>query len=536
MKFATKPLPTILVGRKGRRMRTTHDATTRLVNLSDALLIEETIELHMGHLTDHGALAVTTGAFTGRSPLDRYIVPDPMRADDIWWGEVNRRIDAATYNALESRVLLHLQTHRSYELHASVNADPAYAYNITLISESPWHALFAKYLFRDELHADAETMTILHAPSVVAHPQLDGTRSPVFIILNVPKRTVIIGGTWYAGEIKKAMFTLLNYLLPSRGVMPMHAGVNVGSAGDTTVFFGLSGTGKTTLSTDPLRPMIGDHEHGWSASGLFNFEGGCYAKTIRLSPRGEPEIFRAANTYGAILENVVIDASTHHPDFDDTSLSENGRAAYPLAMLDNVERSGRGAHPRTIIMLTADAFGVLPPISRLTVPQALYHFVSGYTAKVAGTERGISHPTATFSTCFGAPFMMLHPGRYAALLYERLIAHDVRVWLVNTGWTGGAYGVGVRMSLADTRAMVNAAINGELDDVDYETDIVFGLSMPKVCPGVPSTMLNPALSWPDANEWRTAAETLADRFHHNFRQFADNVPAEAHAGAPIHRG
>lgn len=520
---------------KGMSMSQMHNDVLSWNNPSDAVLIEATIAHNMGHLTDHGALAVQTGVYTGRSPLDRYIVPDPAHADDIWWGEVNRRIDESIYAKLESRVMTYLLTHEHYELRSSVNADPTYAYNVKLISESPWHTLFAKYLFRDSWHAAAETVTILHAPSVVADPTVDGTRSSVFIILNIPRRTVIIGGTWYAGEIKKAMFTMLNYLLPQRGVMPMHAGVNVGAAGDTTVFFGLSGTGKTTLSTDPQRPMIGDDEHGWSDTGIFNFEGGCYAKTIRLSPTGEPEIYRAANTYGAILENVVIDTTTHHPDFDDVSLSENGRAAYPLAMLENVERSGCGTHPRTIIMLTADAFGVLPPISRLTIPQALYHFVSGYTAKVAGTERGVSHPTATFSTCFGAPFMMLHPGRYAALLQERLTAHDVNVWLVNTGWSGGAYGTGERMSLAYTRAMVNAAISGALDAVDYQIDPVFGLAMPMHCPGVPAHILDPQRAWQNAADWREAAQALAVRFHQNFVQFADSVPPEALAGAPVHK-
>ena len=512
-----------------------HNDVLSWSNPADAVLIEATIAHNMGHLTDHGALAVQTGVYTGRSPLDRYIVPDMAHPDDIWWGEVNRRIDASVYEKLESRVLTYLLTHEHYELRSSVNADPTYAYNVKVISESPWHTLFAKYLFRDDWHQNAEMVTILHAPSVLADPVVDGTRSPVFIILNIPRRTVIIGGTWYAGEIKKAMFTMLNYLLPQRGVMPMHAGVNVGPAGDTAVFFGLSGTGKTTLSTDPQRPMIGDDEHGWSDEGIFNFEGGCYAKSIRLSPAGEPEIYQAANTYGAILENVVIDVSTHQPDFDDVTLSENGRVAYPLSMLENVERSGRGGHPRTIIMLTADAFGVLPPISRLTISQALYHFVSGYTAKVAGTERGVTLPTATFSTCFGAPFMMLHPGRYAALLHERIVAHDVNVWMVNTGWSGGAYGVGTRMALRHTRAMVSAAINGALATVDYQIDPVFGLSMPTSCPGVPSRVLNPQSVWQSADTWREAAEALATQFHVNFRQFDDAVPHVALAGAPLYK-
>lgn len=509
-----------------------HDTPISLVDLSDAALIEETIEQRGGHLSNHGALVVQTGAFTGRSPLDRYIVADERDSEQIWWGDVNRRVDSIIYDRLEARINDYFIHHKHYELHASVNADTTYAYNVKLISESPWHTLFGKYLFRSDWRTQHDTLTVLHAPSVMADPESDGVRSPVFIILNVPKRTVLIGGTWYAGEIKKAIFTMLNFLLPHRGILPMHAGVNVGHDGDTAVFFGLSGTGKTTLSTDPKRPMIGDDEHGWSAEGIFNFEGGCYAKTIRLSAKGEPEIFRAANTYGTILENVVIDDVTHQPDFDDVSHGENGRAAYPLSMLTHVEPSGQGGHPRTIIMLTADAFGVLPPISRLSVAQALYHFVSGYTAKVAGTERGVNHPTATFSTCFGAPFMMLHPGRYAELLHQRLVAHEVRVWLVNTGWSGGMYGVGSRIPLEVTRAMVNAAIAGTLDNVAYTVDPVFGLAMPNTCPGVPAALLNPQTAWHSADAWHHAAQALAQRFHENFEQFVDAVPRETLAGAP----
>lgn len=504
-----------------------------LVDATPAVLIEQTIARHEGQLSANGALVVNTGVYTGRSPADRFIVADPAINDQIWWGDVNRPIDAHYFTELRQQLEAHLASRDTYVLHASVNADAQYAYNVQLTSESPWHTLFAQNLFRREWHADAPTITILHAPSFVADPVQHGTHSGVFIILNIVQQTILIGGTAYAGEIKKAVFSMLNYLLPQRDVMPMHAGVNVGSNGKAAVFFGLSGTGKTTLSTDPKRPMIGDDEHGWSTTGVFNFEGGCYAKTIKLSATGEPEIYQATQHFATVLENVVLDPVTHLPDFDDSQLTENGRAAYPLGFLSNVSTTGTSDHPTTIIMLTADAFGVLPPISRLTTAQAMYHFLSGYTAKVAGTERGVKEPTATFSTCFGAPFMVLHPGRYAELLRERLHSHNVTVWLVNTGWSGGAYGVGTRMSLAYTRAMVTAAINGDLDAVAYVTDPVFGLAMPQICPNVPSAMLDPRVAWGDATAWQQAASDLATRFRSNFAHLAHEAPADASEGGPL---
>jgi phosphoenolpyruvate carboxykinase (ATP) len=504
-----------------------------IINASVSTLVEHTLALHTGRLSADGALVVDTGTYTGRSPQDKYIVRDASTESTVWWGDVNQGLSRTTFEALATRLQQHLDGRQTYHLHASVNADPQYAYNVLLVSESPWHTLFAQNLFRSEWHDTHETLTILHAPSFDAIPAVDGTRSNVCIVLDVASRTILIGGTAYAGEIKKAIFTFLNYLLPMRGVMPMHAGANVGAAGDVSVFFGLSGTGKTTLSTDPERPMIGDDEHGWSAQGVFNFEGGCYAKTIRLSTTGEPEIYAATKHYGTVLENVVIDGNTRLPDFDDISLSENGRAAYSLDILDNIAPGSRAGHPKTILMLTADAFGVLPPISRLTVPQAMYHFLSGYTAKVAGTERGVKEPSATFSTCFGAPFMVHHPGRYAALLAERLEAHGADVWLINTGWSGGPYGVGNRMPLAQTRAMVRAAIDGSLRDVAYTIDPIFGLAMPQSCPGVPVMALDPRAAWGDANRWESAARQLARMFHANFVRYAAEAPAGAAAGAPL---
>jgi phosphoenolpyruvate carboxykinase (ATP) len=506
-----------------------------IVNASAATLIEHTLAQHAGSLSADGALVVTTGKYTGRSPLDKYIVRDAVTAPTVWWGDVNQPMEPAHYTRLRDRVEAHLAARQCYVLQASVNADPRYAYNITLHSESPWHTLFAGNLFRSSWHAQQPLIRILHAPTFDALPDRDGTRSNVAIVLDIASMTIVICGTAYAGEIKKAVFTLLNFLLPMRDVMPMHAGVNVGRDGDVAVFFGLSGTGKTTLSTDPDRPMVGDDEHGWSDRGVFNFEGGCYAKTIHLSAVGEPEIYAATKQFGTVLENVVIDTDSHVPDYDDTSISENGRAAYGLDTLENIAAGSMAGHPKTILMLTADAFGVLPPLSRLTVPQAMYHFLSGYTAKVAGTERGVKEPVATFSTCFGAPFMVLHPGRYAALLAERLQQHGSTVWLVNTGWSGGPYGVGSRVSLANTRAMVRAALTGALADVAYTTDPVFGLAIPQSCPDVDPSTLDPRTAWGNADAWQSAAQRLARLFHANYALVAAEAPAGAADGAPLLR-
>ena len=507
-----------------------------IVDASAVALIEATIRRQEGVLTPAGALAVTTGVFTGRSPRDRYLVVDAADHDRVWWGDINRPIAAAQAHSLAQRLRAHLNAREHFVLHAAVNADTAYTYAVECISESPWHTLFAKYLFRDAQGTPSQpTITILHAPSFVADPAVDGTQSGVFIILDMTQRLILIGGTAYAGEIKKAVFTMLNFLLPKRSVLPMHAGVNVGTNGDAAVFFGLSGTGKTTLSTDPQRPLVGDDEHGWSAQGIFNFEGGCYAKTIRLSAVGEPDIYAATQHFGTILENVVVDVLSHDPDFDDVSLTENGRAAYPLRMLQHAHASGVCAHPRHIFMLTADAFGVLPPLSRLTVAQAMYHFVSGYTAKVAGTERGVQEPTATFSACFGAPFMVMHPAAYATLLREQLQAHPATARLVNTGWTGGKYGVGTRMQLAHTRALIRAVLADELNTVGWHNDLVFGLAMPRQCAGVPATVLDPRTSWESPQAWQVAAEGLATQFHQNYAKLGLPADSEIARGAPVYR-
>jgi len=405
-----------------------------------------------------------------------------------------------------------------------------------VINEAAWHNLFARNMFiqatPEELKSHVPEFTILHAPNFRAIPEDDGTRSEVFIVVNLQKRTVLIGGTQYAGEMKKSIFSVLNYLLPQQHVLSMHCSANIGKKGDVAVFFGLSGTGKTTLSADPNRTLIGDDEHGWSDNGIFNFEGGCYAKVIRLSPEGEPEIYDTTRRFGTILENVGFDSATGRIELDDDSLTENTRAAYPISHIPNASREGIADHPNNIIMLTADAFGVLPPIAKLTPEQAMYHFLSGYTAKVAGTERGITEPTATFSACFGAPFMTLPPTVYAELLGEKIAQHKVNVWLINTGWTGGPHGVGSRMKLAHTRATVHAALDGSLDDVPMEIDPIFGLAVPTSCPGVPSEVLNPRNTWSDTAAYDVQAQKLAGMFVENFKQFESAVSADVLATSP----
>ena len=415
-----------------------------------------------------------------------------------------------------------------------VGADPTYRLPVRVITECAWHSLFARNLFITPDVPPAgfsPEFTVVDAAEFTADPDRDGTRSGTFILVNMARRIVLIGGTRYAGEIKKSVFTIMNYLMPLRGVLSMHCSANVGAAGDTAIFFGLSGTGKTTLSADSNRPLIGDDEHGWSADGVFNFEGGCYAKVIRLSQKAEPEIWAASHRFGAVLENVVIDEATRKLDLESEAKTENTRSAYPVDFIANIVPSLMGAHPRTIVMLTADAFGVLPPISRLTNEQAMYHFLSGYTAKVAGTERGVTEPTATFSTCFGAPFMVHHPTVYARLLGERIAQHGVTCWLINTGWSGGAYGVGKRMAIGYTRAMVNAALDGTLENAAFETEPFFGLSIPAAVPGVPADVLNPRNAWSDKAEYDVQAKTLAGLFFENFKKFeaqaSDGVKAIA---------
>jgi phosphoenolpyruvate carboxykinase (ATP) len=505
-------------------------------NLAPAALYEETLRAGDGFLSADGALVVRTGAFTGRAPNDKFIVRDDATKDKVWWGKVNRPIAPDAFERLERRVAEHLDGKRLFVEDAWAGADPGYRIPIRVISESAWHALFARIMFirppAEALAGHVPEFTVLHAPTFRAVPERDGTASGTFIIISFSRKTVLIGGTAYAGEIKKSIFTVLNCVLPQRGVLSMHCSANVGERGDVALFFGLSGTGKTTLSADPARRLIGDDEHGWSDHGVFNFEGGCYAKTIRLSAKNEPDIYAASCRFGTILENVVLDERTRVPDFDDDSITENTRAAYPIDFIRNVEPSGRGGHPKTIVMLTCDAFGVLPPIARLTPEQAMYHFLAGYTAKVAGTEKGVTEPKATFSTCFGAPFMALHPSTYAKLFGEKIARRGVPCYLVNTGWTGGPYGTGRRMPLPLTRALVRCALDGTLERVETREDPVFGIRVPRSCPEVPVEILTPRSTWRDPASYDAKAAELATLFADAFAQFADFVPQEVREAGP----
>lgn len=505
-------------------------------NLTTPLLYEEAIRRREARVAHLGPLVVRTGQYTGRAPKDKFIVRESDSSDKVWWGTVNQPMTEAQYDALKRRLLAYWQGRDLFVQDCYAGADANYRLPIRVITETAWHSLFARDMFiqakPNELKTHVPEFTILHAPNFHAIPEEDGTRSEVFIIVNLSKKTILIGGTQYAGEIKKSIFSVLNYLLPQRHVLSMHCSANVGKKNDVAIFFGLSGTGKTTLSADPTRTLIGDDEHGWSDDGVFNFEGGCYAKVVRLSPEGEPEIYATTRRFGTILENVGFNSETGRIDLDDMSLTENTRAAYPISHIPNASRTGLSGHPDNIIMLTADAFGVLPPIAKLTPAQAMYHFLSGYTAKVAGTEKGVTEPSATFSTCFGAPFMTLPPTVYAELLGEKIAQHKVNVWLINTGWTGGPYGVGSRMKLAYTRAMVHAALDGTLAGVPMNVDPIFGLAIPTVCPGVPSEVLNPRNTWVDPVAYDTQAQKLAAMFTKNFQTFAPAVSAEVAAAGP----
>jgi phosphoenolpyruvate carboxykinase (ATP) len=503
-------------------------------NLSPPELVEQAVSRREGELTDSGAFNALTGNRTGRSPRDRFIVPEPSRLHDISWGTINQKMEPVVFDRLMGKVRGHLQGRELFVFEGAACADPAYRLNVRVITEKAWHTLFAHNLllrWPRELHAEfAPHLTILNACDLKADPARDQTHSDVFIVLNLERRVVLIGGTHYAGEMKKSIFSYLNYLLPSRGVFPMHCAANIGVDGDTALFFGLSGTGKTTLSANPERRLIGDDEHGWSDQGIFNIEGGCYAKTIRLSQTGEPQIWNAIR-FGCVLENVVVDRETRRPLFDEDGITENTRAAYPVHFIDNCEPTGRGNHPKNIFFLTCDAFGVLPPISRLTADQALYHFLSGYTAKVAGTEAGITEPKATFSTCFGAPFLPLHPNRYAEMLRQKLDAHGSTVWLVNTGWTGGPFGKGSRIKLNYTRAMLRAALEGKFNSISFSVDPIFGLQIPSSCPGVPGELLNPQAIWPNKTEYDRQARHLAGLFRQNFASYGAYVSeAVRHSG------
>lgn len=504
-------------------------------NLPTSRLYEEAIRRREGLIAHLGPLVVRTGHHTGRSPNDKFIVHEPSTADDIWWGDVNRPFDPERFDNLYARLLAYLQGRDLYVQDCWAGADPEYRIGVRVISEYAWHNLFARNMFLNvyqllhkpaakELQEFVPDFTVIDTPRFHAMPSVDGTNSEAYIIVNFAKKLVLIGGTSYGGEIKKSIFTILNYLLPLQEVLSMHCSANQGEDGDVALFFGLSGTGKTTLSSSPDRYLIGDDEHGWSEQGVFNFEGGCYAKVIRLSRKKEPEIYQTTRRFGTILENVMIDAQTRRVDLDNDTLTENTRAAYPITHLDKIIPEYRAGHPQNIFFLTADAFGVMPPISKLTPEQAMYHFLSGYTAKVAGTEKGLGdEPQATFSACFGAPFLPLHPSSYAELLAKKMKQHNTNVWLVNTGWTGGPYGTGHRMDLPYTRAMIRAALSGTLADMPTELDPVFGLHVPTHCPDVPDEVLQPRNTWEDKEAYDRQARQLAGMFGDHFAQYADRV-------------
>jgi phosphoenolpyruvate carboxykinase (ATP) len=505
-------------------------------NLCPAVLVEEAVKRREGVLAATGPFCAVTQPYTGRSPNDKFVVDEPSSRDRIWWGKVNQPMSEAAYERLRGRVTEHLGRVDRFVVDCYLGADPRYRTPLRVVTERAWNALFVGNMFirpaLEELPAHVPGFTVLHAPGVVADPSVDETNSEAFVVLNFGRNEAIIGGTGYAGEVKKSMFTVMNYLLPLQDVFPMHCSANIADDGQTAVFFGLSGTGKTTLSADSTRKLIGDDEHGWSDHGIFNFEGGCYAKVIRLSPQGEPEIYATTRMFGTVLENVVVDPHTRQIDLDDDSITENTRGCYPLSFIPNASADSMGNHPTDVVFLTADAFGVLPPISRLTTEQARYYFLSGYTAKVAGTERGVKDPEATFSVCFGAPFLPLPPQTYSRMLGEKITKHDSRVWLVNTGWTGGPYGVGERMKLAYTRAMLRAALDGKLDEVATRRDAVFGLEIPLECPGVPSSILDPRETWSDASAYDAQARKLAGMFKENFEKYAAEVPEEVRAAGP----
>jgi len=497
-------------------------------NLFPAELVQQSIRRDEGKLASNGAIVGYTAPFTGRTPKDKFTVLDPRTEKTVAWGGFNKEFSPEKFDALYDRVLEFLHGKELFAQDLFAGADPKYRLPIRVINQYAWHNLFVRDLFvrpsAEELKSHHPEFTVVSAPEFQADPQRDGTNSGAFILVNFTRRIILIGGTKYAGEMKKSIFGVMNFLLPERNVFPMHCSANVGKDNVTALFFGLSGTGKTTLSADPDRRLIGDDEHGWSATGIFNFEGGCYAKCIKLSKESEPQIFNAIR-FGSVLENVVLKPETNEPDYDSEALTENTRAAYPVDFIDNAVIPGIGGHPKTVIFLTADAFGVLPPISKLSTEQAMYHFLSGYTAKVAGTEAGVKEPTATFSTCFGAPFMILRPKVYAELLGKRLEEHTAQCWLVNTGWAGGRYGVGKRMSLKYTRTMVSAAVNGSLLNAPFETEPAFGFSIPKVLADVPTELLNPRNAWQDKSDYDKTAAHLAELFAKNFEKFevSDNI-------------
>jgi phosphoenolpyruvate carboxykinase (ATP) len=497
-------------------------------NLLAPELVQHAIERKEGTLADMGPFVGVTSPHTGRSPNDKFTVREPGSEQDIDWGKVNVPFPPEKFDVLLADVQRYLDgLDELFVEDLYAGADPDHRLNVRYVTPNAWHGLFVRNMFIRPEFSDLPTFepnfSVLHAPEFQADPARHGTRTGTFIVLNFARRMILIGGTRYAGELKKAIFTVMNYFMPKSGVLSMHCSANIGRAGDTALFFGLSGTGKTTLSADPERGLIGDDEHGWSSEGVFNFEGGCYAKVINLSPESEPDIYATTQMFGTVLENVVLDPVTRKVRFEDMSITENTRASYPLHYIRNYVPGGRGGHPKNIVLLTADAFGVLPPIARLTPEQAMYYFLSGYTAKVAGTERGVTEPQATFSACFGAVFLVWHPTKYAEMLGKLIAEHKSRVWLVNTGWTGGPYGTGHRMKLKHTRSMVRAALAGELDMVRYATDPIFGLSIPNAAPNVPAGILNPRDTWPDGTAYDAQAKKLAAMFAKNFARFGSNV-------------
>jgi phosphoenolpyruvate carboxykinase (ATP) len=509
-------------------------------NLVAPVLIQNAIRRDEGELADMGPFCGVTTPHTGRSPNDKFLVKEPSSEADVDWGKVNQPFSEAQFDILLADVREYLnQREELFIQDLYCGADPKYRLSVRYVSPSAWHMAFVRNMFirpeATELPTFDPNFTVLHAPEFQGDPAKHGVRSSTFIVLNLAKRMILIGGTRYAGELKKAMFTVMNYYMPKQGVLSMHCSANIGKDGDTALFFGLSGTGKTTLSADPNRSLIGDDEHGWSPEGVFNFEGGCYAKVINLSPEGEPDIYRTTQMFGTILENVVLDGLTRKVRFEDQSITENTRASYPLHYIPNFAKSGRGGHPKNIVFLTADAFGVLPPIAKLTREQAMYYFLSGYTAKVAGTERGVKEPQATFSSCFGAVFLVWHPTKYAEMLGKLIDEHGSDVWLVNTGWTGGAFGVGKRMKLSHTRTMVRALLHGDLHSAPLDTDPNFGLHVPKHVADVPNDILNPRNTWSDKAAYDEQAKKLAGMFRENFSKFEKFVPESVRNAGPAAR-
>jgi phosphoenolpyruvate carboxykinase (ATP) len=507
-------------------------------NLPSESLYEESIYRREGQTAKAGPLVVRTGKHTARSANDKFIVRESTSEDHVWWSEYNRPFDPDRFNDVYNRLLGYLQGRDLFVQDGYAGADPNYQMPIRILTELAWHSLFARNMFLRPLTAEAyrrhvPEFTVLCVPGFQAAEKIDSTASPTFILVDFARRLCLIGDTAYAGEIKKSIFTVLNYFLPLQGIMPMHCSANVGASGDVALFFGLSGTGKTTLSADPRRGLIGDDEHGWSDDGVFNFEAGCYAKVIALSPTAEPQIYACTRRFGTILENVVLDPVTRQIDLDDDDITENTRASYPLEFIDHAVPERRAGHPRNVVLLTCDASGVMPPIARLSTEQALYQFISGYTSKIAGTEVGLGkEPQITFSTCFGAPFMVHHPSRYADLLRRKIERYGATCWLVNTGWIGGAFGVGKRISIGYTRALLQAALTGTLEDVAYVEDPIFGFRVPQHCDGVPAEVLNPATSWPSPAAYRDKYRQLAARFIENFKRFESACPPDVIAAGP----